>query len=58
MHKALHEADTAMKIYIFMALRIFFNDIVTADHYFHVPNEEFIPFLQAMGVNFKETVLQ
>jgi hypothetical protein len=36
----------------------FFNDTVTADHYFHVLHEEFITFLQAVGINFRETFFQ
>jgi hypothetical protein len=36
---------------------IFFNDIVTADHYLHVPQQAFLLFLQEMAVSFNRTGL-
>jgi hypothetical protein len=34
------------------------DNIVTGDHYLHIPDEEFLPFLQRRGVNFSEIFFQ
>jgi hypothetical protein len=38
--------------------QFFFANTVTADHYLFFLQEEFLPFLQGMGVSFGETFFQ